>query len=179
MSHAVDLYQYRLVAQLSYWDGLSLSRRRLMYKRILVPVDGSPTATKAITAALQLARMGGGRVRLVYVLEEMVFLTDYQFGSGSADLAKIMRDSGVKVLSDAMAMAQSAGVEADQVLLDSRPGRLGETVADAAKLWDADLIVAGTHGRHGVERFFMGSGAEQIIRMAPVHVLAVRDPSAS
>lgn len=150
-----------------------------MYKRILVPVDGSPTSIKALTAALELARMGGGRIRLVYVVEEMVFLASYQFGGASPDMVQIMRDTGAKVLKDAMAIAQSAGVEADHVLLDTPPGRLGEAVASAAKLWEAHLIVVGTHGRHGVGRFFMGSGAEQIIRMAPVHVLVVRDPSAT
>ncbi len=47
-------------------------------------------------------------------------------------------------------------------------------VADAAKEWNADLIVVGTHGRRGVGRALMGSGAEQIIRLAPVPVLVVR-----
>jgi nucleotide-binding universal stress UspA family protein len=47
-------------------------------------------------------------------------------------------------------------------------------VSDAAKRWNADLIVVGTHGRRGVGRVLMGSGAEQIIRLAPVPVLVIR-----
>ena len=47
-------------------------------------------------------------------------------------------------------------------------------IANSAKLWHADLIVVGTHGRRGVGRLLMGSGAEKIIREAPVPVLVVR-----
>ena len=61
------------------------------------------------------------------------------------------------------------------MLFDKLGGRRGETVADAAKLWNADLTVVGTHGRHALGRLFLGTGAEQIIRLAPVHVQVVRD----
>ena len=151
-----------------------------MYKRILVPVDGSPTSGKALTAALQMARDGGGRIRLVHVVDEMAYLSGYdQYGGYTGELIKIMRESGAKILNDAMAIAQSAGVETDNMLFDKFGERLGETVANAAKLWNADLIVVGTHGRRGIGRAFMGSGAEQIIRLAPVHALVVRDPDAA
>ena len=45
-----------------------------MYQRIVVPVDGSATATAALVAALQLARDGGGRVLLIHVVEELAFM---------------------------------------------------------------------------------------------------------
>ena len=146
-----------------------------MYQRILVPVDGSDTSNKALTAALQLARDAGGRVRLVHVLEELTYLTGYeQFGGYSGDLTRIMRDSGMQILDDAMAIAQAAGVEADTVLFDNLGERLAEAVAEAARQWKADLVVVGTHGRRGVGRMLLGSGAEQVIRLAPVPVLVIR-----
>jgi nucleotide-binding universal stress UspA family protein len=61
------------------------------------------------------------------------------------------------------------------MLFDKLGERLAETVANGAKDWGAELIVLGTHGRRGVGRLLMGSGAEQIIRLAPVPVLVVRD----
>jgi nucleotide-binding universal stress UspA family protein len=146
-----------------------------MYKRILVPLDGSETSNKALVAALQLARLGGGRVRLIHAIEEMAYLSGFdQYGGYSGDLIRIMRENGTKILDDGMAIAQSAGVEADQMLFDKFGERLGEVVSDAAKRWNADLIVVGTHGRHGIGRVLMGSGAEQIIRLAPVPVLVIR-----
>ena len=146
-----------------------------MFKRILVPLDGSETSNKALVAALQLARQGGGRVRLMHVIEEMAYLSGFdQYGGYSGDLVRIMRENGTKILDDGMAIAQSAGVEADQMLIDKFGERLGEMVSDAAKRWNADLIVVGTHGRRGIGRVLVGSGAEQIIRLAPVPVLVIR-----
>ena len=64
-----------------------------------------------------------------------------------------------------------------RLLDDPDDRRLGEVVADEARQWPADLIVVGTHGRRGVARALLGSGAEQVIRLAPVPVLAVRGES--
>jgi len=144
-----------------------------MYKRILVPVDGSDTSNKALVAALQLAREGGGRVRLVHVLDPMAFIST---GYGPVvDLLQVGKDGANKVLADALEMAKAAGVPADARLLDQPGGRLGEQVAEEAAAWEADLVAVGTHGRHGVSRVLLGSGAEQVLRLAPVPVLAVRN----
>lgn len=146
-----------------------------MYQRILVPVDGSDTATKALVAALQLARESNGRVRLVHVVEELAYLTGYeQYGGYSGELVTAMRNSGIKVLDDAMAIARSAGVPAESQLYDKLGERLAEVVADDAGTWNADLVVVGTHGRRGLGRMLLGSGAEQILRLALVPVLVIR-----
>ena len=146
-----------------------------MYQRILVPVDGSHTSNKALTTALQMAKDFGGRIRLLHVVDGFSGLGGFDmYGGYPDDLLAILRENGNKILADAMAVAQSAGVEADQVLSDNFAERLGESVVAAAKHWNADLIVIGTHGRHGIGRVLLGSGAEQIIHMAPVPVLVVR-----
>lgn len=142
-----------------------------MYKRILVPVDGSETSNKALASALQLAREGGGSVRVLHALDEMAYLTGYEY---SGDLLTIARDYAGKVVADALAVAKSAGVPADSRLLESPGLRLGDVVAQEARAWNADLVVVGTHGRRGLSRALLGSGAEQVIRLAPVPVLSVR-----
>jgi nucleotide-binding universal stress UspA family protein len=146
-----------------------------MYKRILVPVDGSETSIRALVAALQLAREGEGRVRVVHVIEALTQLSGYeQFGGYAGDLVQIMRDGGTRIIENALDIARAAGIETDSMLLDQLDQRMPEMVADAATSWNADLIVVGTHGRRGLGRALMGSGAEQIIRLAPVPVLVVR-----
>lgn len=151
-----------------------------MYKQILVPVDGSETANKALRAALDLAKNSGGRVRAIHVIEELAYVSGYeQFGAYTEDLLNAMQEAGKKILQDAMTRAHSAGVEADNLLFDSVSGRLAEVVATAAREWNADLIVVGTHGRRGVGRMLLGSGAEQIIRLAPVPVLVIRSGTES
>ena len=148
-----------------------------MYRRILVALDGSETSMKALTASLNLARQGGGRVRMVHVVEELAYLGGFDpYGASSGDLIKVIRENGAKVLANGLAAAQSAGVEADTVLYDDFGVRLPEAVADEARQWNADLIVVGTHGRRGIGRVLMGSGAEQIIRLSPVPVLVIRSP---
>ena len=148
-----------------------------MYRRILVALDGSETSIRALTASLNLARQGGGRVRMIHVVEELAYLGGFDpYGASSGDLIKVIRENGAKVLATGLAAAGSAGVEADTVLCDNFGERLPEAVADAARQWNADLIVVGTHGRRGIGRVLMGSGAEQIIRLSPVPVLVIRSP---
>ena len=142
-----------------------------MFKRILVPVDGSPTSTKALVAALQLARESGGRVRLVHSFDELAYLTGFEY---SADLIRQTRGYAEKILKEGMDVAGSAGVPADTRLVDVPGQRLGEVIAGQAREFEADLIVVGTHGRRGLGRALLGSGAEQVIRLAPVPVLTIR-----
>jgi nucleotide-binding universal stress UspA family protein len=146
-----------------------------MYKRILVPVDGSATSNKALTAALQLARDSGGRVRVLHSLDELAYLSGFEY---SGEVIKVARENASKVLDDAIAIANAAGLPTDKQLVDQPGQRLGQTVSDAALAWEADLVVVGTHGRRGIGRVLMGSGAEQVIRMAPVPVLVIRGDAA-
>jgi nucleotide-binding universal stress UspA family protein len=145
-----------------------------MYQRILVPVDGSETATKALIAALQMARDSGGQVHLVHFVEGITPLAADPYGAYAGEVIEIMRQSGSKILEDALLIAKAAGVPTDTELFDNFGERLAEVVADAATRFKADLIVVGTHGRRGLGRVMLGSGAEQIIRLAPVPVLVIR-----
>ena len=150
-----------------------------MYRRILVSVDGSATSKKALTEAIRMAGYAGGRceLRLIHVLDEMASFTGFDpYAAPSGDLIHVMREAGEKILAEALAVALSAGVTADTLLIDRFGERLGETVAEEARNWKADLMVVGTHGRRRVGRMFLGSGAEQIIRLAPVPVLVIRTP---
>jgi nucleotide-binding universal stress UspA family protein len=148
-----------------------------MYQRILIPTDGSATSAKALAAAIELSKYFGARLMLIHAIDDLAYRADYQdFGGYQADLPTLMRESGAKVLAEGVASAKAAGVEADCELFDKFGERLGETVANAARAWKAELIVVGSHGRRGLGRVLLGSGAEQIIREAPVPVLVLRAP---
>lgn len=143
-----------------------------MFKRILVPVDGSETAKKALVTALQLARTSGGSVRLVHSLEELAYLWGIEYVGDTITLA---REQASKILDSAAAMAQSAGVPCEQQLLEDPGARLGDAIASEAREWNADLIVVGTHGRRGVERLLVGSVAENLVRIATTSLMLVRE----
>ena len=156
-----------------------------MFERILVAIDGSDTSSRALTTATDMAKSFGkpARLRLLHVLDAPLALggTD-TFTQNLSDMQnnlELGRDSGNELLSNAQQVTLAAGLDADTELLERYSGDLGSQVASAALRFHADLIVVGTHGRHGLGRVLLGSGAEDIVRKAPVPVLVVRLPAAT
>ena len=150
-----------------------------MYQRILVPVDGSPTSTQGLSEALRLARMSGGQVRLLHLVDTLsLALTLGAYGAFSGDIADDLRKEGEKILKSCRQQALDAGVTADVVMEEGTRGRLAELVQEQVRSWPADVVVLGTHGRRGVGRMVLGSDAEQVARSSPVPVLLVRGSDA-
>ncbi|HEX7439916.1 MAG TPA: universal stress protein [Caldimonas sp.] len=147
-----------------------------MYQRILVPVDGSATADLGLDEAIRLAKLTGARLRLVHVVDGVTFATGLELATG--DILGLLVDAGAQILTAARARVEASGVAVDTFLPEAGSGRACDVVIAQAKLWNADLIVIGTHGRRGVGRLFIGSDAEQIVRTAPVPVLLVRPEAA-
>jgi nucleotide-binding universal stress UspA family protein len=143
-----------------------------VYQRILVPVDGSPTSLQGLEEAIRLAKMTGGVLRLVHVVNELNFATGFEIYT--ADMIGLLKEAGERVLADAEACTTAAGVKAEAFFSESFGSRVCDVVIDDAKTWHADLIVIGSHGRRGIGRLLIGSDAEQILRLAPVPVLLVR-----
>jgi len=143
-----------------------------MYQRILVPVDGSAASNSGLDEAIRLARLAGGRLRLVHVVDDLVLSTGLEFAT--CDVVGILVDAGAKILSAAKAKVEASGVAVDTFLSETLAERVSDVVVAQARQWNADLIVIGTHGRRGVRRLLIGSDAEQIVRAAPVPVLLVR-----
>ena len=146
-----------------------------MFERILVPVDGSATSRRGVKEAIAVARLTGGRIKLMHVFEPPLL----GIGSEAAlmrgeDIYNVARDAGQALLSDAAASVKAAQIPVDEQLLEPGGKRLSEQVAETATLWRASLIVLGSHGRRGLGRLLLGSDAEQILRTAPVPVLLVR-----
>ena len=146
-----------------------------MYKKILVAVDGSDTSKKALDAALQMARESGGKVQLLHVVNELGYFSGHDaYGAQITELIELARQSGHKILDEAIDAATAAGVAAERVSVEKFTEALGDIVSATATRLGSDLIVVGTHGRRGIGRLLLGSGAEQIIRFASVPVLVVR-----
>lgn len=141
------------------------------FQRILVPVDGSDASKKALDAAVQLAHVMDAQLRVLHVIDELPYLSGHEY---AGDLLSAARTGAREGLDEAMTRVKAAGLACDSQLIDELGPRLGESVERAARDWMADLIVVGSHGRRGLNRMLLGSGAEQIIRLAPVPVLVIR-----
>ena len=146
-----------------------------MYRRILVPVDGSNTSRKGLREALKLAGSDGARVRVVHVVDEdmMSAAKPAGFGGDRAFVAAL-KDAGKKTLAEAAAVAEKNHVRVECAQRMSGGRRVSEVILDEAKKWRADVLVMGTHGRRGLNRLILGSDAERVLREAPVPVLLVR-----
>lgn len=149
-----------------------------MYQRILVPVDGSSTSNRGLGEAIRIAKLTQGRIRLFHVIDDLSFALALGSETRHADdLLTQLRSEGSRILDEAQATVQAAGVDVDTRLGDNFPGSVQDKVAAEALDWGAELIVLGTHGRRGTARLVLGSGAERILRHAPVPVLLVRAPT--
>ncbi len=145
-----------------------------MYKRILVPLDGSSTSKLGLKEALRLAKGQNASLCLLHVVDEL-FVTQAGEGMIIADqIFNKLRAGGKRVLAAGLAQARKRGVRARGVLSETMTRPVADVIVRQARAWKADLIVIGTHGRRGVRRVVMGSDAEQVLRASPVPVLMVR-----
>lgn len=146
-----------------------------MFKRILVAVDGSPTADQALQEAIKLAKEHQSQLRIVHAVD----IVNIYMGAESVDPTEIsdaLTKSGQDILRKAEAVARQAEipVETRLILIDRLGHRVPEMIAADAQAWPADLIVICTHGRSGLSHLFLGSVAEGVIRVATKPVLLIR-----
>jgi len=149
-----------------------------MYKKILVPLDGSRNSKQGLDEAIRLARHHKARLRLIHVVDVFVITPTLEGGSYVDGIQETFRASGKKLLARAAGLVHKRGLKADIVMLETIGGRAADVIVAQAKKWRAAIIVIGTHGRRGLNRLVMGSDAEQVIRSSPVPVLTVRPATA-
>ena len=149
-----------------------------MYKRILVPVDGSETSLLGLQHAIRLAKDQKAKLRLLHVVHDYLIAEGRHSMVTSSYLLKELRERGQTILKEAASMALKKHVEAETQVVETLMGPIGASIVKCAEKWPADLIVLGTHGRRGIRRLVMGSDAEYVVRTAPVPVLLFRGTKA-
>ena len=145
-----------------------------MFKAILVAVDESPQAAAALELAIGLAKTLGASLTLVHAIDPAAIASAAD-DAAAATAMEIELDelqtAGKELLEATSARARAAGIAASTVVRDGAPSAV---ILDTARRTGSDLIVIGTHGRHGVARLFVGSCAEAVLRESPVPVLVKR-----
>jgi len=152
-----------------------------MFRRILVPIDGSPTSNQGLEEAIALAKDQSARLCLLHVVDESATTrgfdaTMYVPADYIDEFIKVLREDGKKLLAKAETKVRQRRIKVDTVLLETLGYRVADLIIKQAKKWRADVIVLGTHGRRGLSRLLMGSDAELVVREARVPVLLVRSP---
>lgn len=145
-----------------------------MFKHILLPVDGSATAARAVDKALAIAEAFKSAVSLIYVIDPYVFTgagTDFSYGQ--AEYLSAATAEGNEALRQAQQVFEARGIEVSSALVEGHA--VYRAILDAAEAANADLVVMGSHGRRGLEKLILGSVTAQVLSHAHLSVLVVRD----
>lgn len=138
--------------------------------KILIATDGSEASEKAADFGMETLRFGGAKAYAVYVIDTS------SYGSVPIDERRSkkiqqLEEIGHKAVSYVEGKAKTAGMEVESIVLKGNPA---EEIVDFAEEQRVDMIVAGSLGKSGIERFMLGSVSEKVVRRAKIPVLVVR-----
>lgn len=149
-----------------------------MYTRIVVGIDGSELATKALRHALMLVGQSHARLFVVTVTEPSVLISPgaemmaINTGEMIAELEAAKARSARETLDEAQALAKADGQVVEPIHVPSSVA--ADALLDTAKQQGADLIVMGSHGRRGLGRLLLGSQAAEVLARSSIPVLVVK-----
>ncbi len=135
--------------------------------KIIIAVDSSPFAAKVLEQGVAIAKAGGGEVCILSVAPILDEMDEMPAGMNDK-----LKDAAIRVVETAKSKVAAAGLTAlSRVEQSVSPA--GSIVALAAE-WGADLIVVGHKGKSNLERFLVGSVAQQVVAHAGASVLVVK-----
>jgi len=145
-----------------------------LYKKILLPTDGSEYANKAAENAIWIARASGAEIIALNVIE-----TSTLVGLPAEDLIvrikEMLKEEGRIALEHIFEMATKNNIEEGdiKVTLETKEGSPADIILKTIDEEGIDLVVIGTSGKHGLDRFLLGSVTEKVVRSAKCPVLAI------
>lgn len=145
-----------------------------MFKKILVPTDGSSISEKAINGAVAFAKETGARITGLYVMPAFHVLT-YDTDMLEDTAQQFEKDSerhAAKFLGFIENAAKAAGVECATIRLTS--DHPYEAIIQAARENECDLIAMASHGRKGMKGFLLGSETQKVLMHSSIPVLVYR-----
>jgi nucleotide-binding universal stress UspA family protein len=142
-----------------------------MFDTIVVATDGSDSVRRAVDVAVDVAARFDAEVHALYVVDsgEVESTPD----EVREDLRDALDDRGSAALEQVTGAAAERDPELD-VTIEAREGRPATEITEYAREVGADVVAMGTRGRHGENRFLIGSVAERVVRTCPIPVLTVR-----
>ncbi|MEF8786998.1 MAG: universal stress protein [Haloarculaceae archaeon] len=141
-----------------------------MYNDILVPTDGSDGTMGAVQHAIDHATTYDAALHTLYVVDTTVGVD-----ASAAGTLDALEEAGENAIQDVIHKAETAGVDTIEGAVAR--GAPHQAILDYVDEYDIDLVVMGTHGRTGLDRYLLGSVTEKVVRLSDVPVLTVRMPS--
>ncbi|MYZ42835.1 universal stress protein [Schauerella aestuarii] len=148
-----------------------------MFKKILIPTDGSPLSAQAANAGVTFARSIGAEVVALNVTQPFAATIGFDgmaaaYAITDEDYEKAASDQADKYLKDIVDRAQIAGVKAEYRAVSNF--NVADGVVQAAQEAGCDLIFIGSHGRSGLSRLLLGSVTAKVLSLATMGVLVYR-----
>lgn len=143
------------------------------YDKIMIATDGSKQVEKAIETAIELAKLTGARLYAVYVIPSAGY-APRNFG-WEESLREILEAEAKKAVTFVEEAGKASGIEVEPVILDGHPA---DRIMEFAEQEGMNLIVMGTLGRTGIDRFLLGSISEKVLRHSKVPVMVVKGETA-
>ncbi len=144
----------------------------MFFDKILVPTDGSEYTKAAAKKALELAKLSGGKVTALYVMDKTIF-TNVPMDTAVVNVYNTLKTEGNSALEYVKNLGKEYDVEVDMELVEGVPIKV---ILEMSK--DYDIIVIGTLGRTGMSKLLMGSVAEKVVKASKCPVMVVRSPEA-
>jgi nucleotide-binding universal stress UspA family protein len=142
-----------------------------MYDDVLIPTDGTDAVQPAVDHALDLAETYGAALHALYVVDQGAYVgVDVR----SDMIIETLETEGEEAVEAVEERAEAAGVPVTTAIVRGDPYR---EILDYADEQGVDLVVMGTHGRRGLDRYLLGSVTEKVVRSADLPVLTVRAPA--
>ena len=141
-----------------------------LYKKILIATDGSEPNKNAISYAIELAKISGAKLYALYVVDTAAFAS-IPMDAGWEMMYGLLQEEGKSATTAVEDLAKDAGIEVVEEVLEGHPSH---EIIEFAEQNEIDVIVMGTLGKSGLDRFLLGSVAEKITRNSNVPVLVVR-----
>lgn len=152
--------------------GARVAVPRKRFERIVVATDGTAAGKRAVTYAIELALEHGATLELCSVVDSSAAIagTSLSGGVDGTQIARIMEDAARTILEDANAETLGAKIVSATSILY---GHADEAIVTFAAKNHADAIVIGTRGTRGIERFFLGSTAWDVLRASTIPTIVV------
>lgn len=141
------------------------------YRKILIATDGSKNARNAADSGIEIARLSEAKVYVAYVIDTSSYASIPMDMKWEETMYEQFDRLGHEALTHVENAAKNAGVEVESVLLKGHPA---EELTEFAEKEGIGLIVLGSHGKSGIERFLLGSVSEKVVRNSNISVLLIR-----
>lgn len=145
----------------------------MSFENILVPTDGSEYTKAAVRKAMELAKLSGGKVTALYVLDQTI-LTNMPMDTAVMNVYNTLEKEGKAAVDFVRDLGAEEGVPVELSIKEGTPVKV---ILDESPNYD--VIVMGTLGRTGMSKLLMGSVAERVVRASQCPVMVVRAPEVS